>query len=1141
MKTKLPIGLPLVVALVMTLAAATPASSQFRIPLIIRDNANDSTNLATKRDTVYFGVHPQATYCIDPAPLFFSPCDSVKEAELPPPPPAGVFDARWVDLDEVDDPCILGMEYDIRRFAGTSDVDTFQLKFQPGAGKYPMIVRWPQGLSQFADSMRLRASGTGVTVNVNMFNVDSAKFNSATIRFLRIYVYHPKNQTAPPVPTLTFPAHLAAAVDTPVTFTWLPSAGAASYIFQLSASPTFATILRRDTTTGTSLLVRNLAYNQTYYWRVSANTPFLKGCFQTPANSFSTIITCLEPTLTAPANNAVNVATSPTLSWNAPTGATVLRYELQMATDLAFANIVFSNTNIVTTSTTVGPLLNCVARYWRVRTICDAGPSAYTTGFRFTVANAVPEIPTLLLPANNATNVATSATFTWSVPDSCSRSYRIQVSGDTTDANPASLAVNDSVQTPSRAVTGLAEGTDYWWHVRAAGTAGVGAYSGWRKFRTGVTPPGIPTLLSPAAGDTSVPISAILRWSTVVRADSYQVQVATDNAFAAIVYNGAYTVDTTATAGPLVNCTQYFWRARAKNLGGAGNFTAARNFRIASAPPAAPVLAFPANGQDSIDGQPTLTWASGDICTNLYRLEVGTDAGLSSPIVDVTIALLNREIGPLESNTTYFWRVTPIGSAGSGTPSAVFSFVTTPFTPPPSPVLSSPPNRQTNVSFPVSVCWDSAARATSYRLQVAIDSTFATKIVDDSSIVTRCRQLAGLLNGKTYFWRVSAKNTAGISNFSAFFRFSTLSPPQPPVLISPADGEEGVNAVAQFLWSIPETAESYRFQLSRDSAFTSIVKDDSVIQVTSTQAGPLESHRKYFWRVRGKNTSGIGAYSPVFTFRTDYVGVSNWSMPLSVRENGNAQETVYFGLHPDASAGIDPQLDEYELPPPDFFGTFDVRFIGPPLRPSSIGEGLRLNLLEFRTYNQIDTFKIRFQPGFGGYPITFDWPAGFVRVVCDSMLLVDEFGGNTLRRRMDVDSNAVVTNSSLSSVLIIKYGAHPILDVPIPGRERALPQGFVLSQNYPNPFNPSTSVRFSTEDAADIDVTVYDVLGRLVKRLADRSYAPGEYSVVWDGTNEQGFVMPSGMYYVRMTAASRQAGASESERFSATRKMVMMK
>jgi hypothetical protein len=1139
MKSKLLIGLHIALVWAAMLLAAQPAAAQFRLPIIVRDNGNDSLNLVTKRDTLYFGVHPQATYCIDPGPMRFTPCDSVSEAELPPPPPAGVFDARWVDLTEVENACINGLRFDIRTLTSPSDVDTFQLKFQPGAGKYPFVFKWPKNLGTFVDSMRLRDANTGLLVNVNMLAVDSVKVTSSSVKQLRIYVYHPKNQTVPPVPTLTAPANTITQVDTPVTFTWSASAGAQSYLFQLSTAANFSTLVRRDTITSTTTTIRGLQWNRTYYWRVSANTAGMTGCFA-PTFSFTTFSTCEFPTLVSPANNATGVALTGPLSWTPPSGATVISYQVQLARDTNFTSIV-KDTTVTGTSVNVGTLLNCASYFWRVKTNCSIGSSQFTPGGRkFSTVTALPAVPTLTSPAANATGVLpTNIVFTWSIPDSCSKNYRLQVSADTTDADPAHLAVNDSVNTATRTVPSLQQGTDYFWHVRAGGASGNSAYSPWRKFRTAILPPGAPTNLSPANGDTTVPINAILRWTTVVRADSYQVQVATSNLFTTIVYTSPFTTDTTATTGALVNCSQYFWRVSAKNVGGSGSPSATTNFKVVAALPGAPTLTFPANGQDSVDGQPTLTWTSTDPCVRSYRIQVATDAGFSAIVNDVVQSGTSLAIGPLESNTTYFWKVTPSGTAGGGTASAVFSFITTPFTAPSAPALLSPPNRQTNVAFPVSVCWDSSARATVYRLQVAIDSTFGVKVFDDSTLTARCRQLVGLLNGKTYFWRVSAKNGAGVSPFSPAFRFTTLSPPLPPILISPANGEEGVNAVAQFLWSIPETASSYRFQLSLDSAFTQIVKDDSTILVTSTQAGPLESHRKYYWRVRGKNTSGVGAYSPISSFRTDYVGVSNWRMALNARENGNAQETIYFGLHPDATAGIDPALDEFELPPPDFFGTFDVRFVGPPLRPTSIGEGLRLNLLEFRTYTQIDTYKVRFQPGFGGYPITFTWSPVYVRIVCDSMVMIDEFGGNTVRRRMDTDSTAVVTNTSLSNVLIIKYGAHPILDVPTPGHDGQLPRGFTLSQNFPNPFNPTTTIRFSTETVAEIDVIVYDVLGRIVSRLANRTYFPGEYGVTWDGKNDQGMVMPSGMYYVRMTALSQAAG--DAERFSATRKMLLMK
>jgi hypothetical protein len=77
-----------------------------------------------------------------------------------------------------------------------------------------------------------------------------------------------------------------------------------------------------------------------------------------------------------------------------------------------------------------------------------------------------------------------------------------------------------------------------------------------------------------------------------------------------------------------------------------------------------------------------------------------------------------------------------------------------------------------------------------------------------------------------------------------------------------------------------------------------------------------------------------------------------------------------------------------------------------------------------------------------------------------------------------------------------------------------------LDQNYPNPFNPSTTINFTITDMGKASLVVYDLLGTPVKTLVDQAVAPGSYSIIWDATDDQGQVVPSGTYVCRMTSGS---------------------
>lgn len=76
-----------------------------------------------------------------------------------------------------------------------------------------------------------------------------------------------------------------------------------------------------------------------------------------------------------------------------------------------------------------------------------------------------------------------------------------------------------------------------------------------------------------------------------------------------------------------------------------------------------------------------------------------------------------------------------------------------------------------------------------------------------------------------------------------------------------------------------------------------------------------------------------------------------------------------------------------------------------------------------------------------------------------------------------------------------------------------------LDGNYPNPFNPLTQVAFSLDEAANINLSVYDVQGRLVKTLHNGMHNAGDFKVSWNGTDNSGRAIASGIYFSRLSHA----------------------
>jgi flagellar hook assembly protein FlgD len=81
-----------------------------------------------------------------------------------------------------------------------------------------------------------------------------------------------------------------------------------------------------------------------------------------------------------------------------------------------------------------------------------------------------------------------------------------------------------------------------------------------------------------------------------------------------------------------------------------------------------------------------------------------------------------------------------------------------------------------------------------------------------------------------------------------------------------------------------------------------------------------------------------------------------------------------------------------------------------------------------------------------------------------------------------------------------------------------LPSHYSLQQNYPNPFNPETRITFECPVASHVGLYIFDMAGRLVRTLADNSLQPGRHTILWDGRDDRGRNVASGIYLCSMTA-----------------------
>ncbi len=270
----------------------------------------------------------------------------------------------------------------------------------------------------------------------------------------------------------------------------------------------------------------------------------------------------------APWFGASRVTVPTILSWRSNPRST--SYAIQISADPGFSNVAI-NDHTTDTNYTVPGLQPFTLYYWRVRAENGSWASEWGSG-RF--VTKMLEGPQLLSPSSGATIVGTTPTFNWN-PVGESSKYSLQVSTRLAFDTLVYLANTWTTSVTSPQLQSL---TTYYWRVRAMSTNDTTAWSNISSFATGVGPPEAPVLASPADSTGSVQLSTTLRWKEVSGATLYHLQLSTASVFTSTVVDDSTIVATTRAVGPLSLATTYFWRVRARNNVGYGNFSTVRQF-----------------------------------------------------------------------------------------------------------------------------------------------------------------------------------------------------------------------------------------------------------------------------------------------------------------------------------------------------------------------------------------------------------------------------------------------------------------------------------------------------------------------------------------------------------------------------------
>lgn len=126
-----------------------------------------------------------------------------------------------------------------------------------------------------------------------------------------------------------------------------------------------------------------------------------------------------------------------------------------------------------------------------------------------------------------------------------------------------------------------------------------------------------------------------------------------------------------------------------------------------------------------------------------------------------------------------------------------------------------------------------------------------------------------------------------------------------------------------------------------------------------------------------------------------------------------------------------------------------------------------------------------------------------------------DYDGENGRLVLEVDNRCIPDNTTQR---VNTFWANTALELD---EEAPLAQEFKVYGNYPNPFNPSTQIKFATERASDVSITIYSILGQEVTVLQNGNLTAGTYNISWFGTDHAGNKVPSGVYFYEVRSDNR--------------------
>lgn len=400
------------------------------------------------------------------------------------------------------------------------------------------------------------------------------------------------------------------------------------------------------------------------------------------------------------------------------------------------------------------------------------------------IASAQPGKPTLTLPSKGATKVSVSDNIVWNSPTAVD-SFQVQISLNTTFANPVLDRMQDATNVYTFANGLLKKYTVYHWRVRGKDSNGYGEWSDTFNFRTIDSAAPAPTLFLPTKGFKNAPVFPDLIWRDVARASRYQLQLSTSPGFSPANLDtiiGSSKTIIEYTKDTLKPGVIYYWHVRAENEAGWGDWSQTFDFEVTFLPPTKPVLLAPVNGATNQYLTPMLDWTTSNQ-TAKYRLYICRDRAMTqvvykdSSIKKSEFWYHGNDTFRLKPDTIYYWAV----AAGNDDDfysrySDTFEFTTANMLPPKRPLNVSPKTASIQHTRMPVFTWNDTTSinpADSFYLHVSTFNGFTDTTLLVRTTAKTYSTTSPLDYLTVFYWRVAGKNDGGFSPWSYFWNLTT--------------------------------------------------------------------------------------------------------------------------------------------------------------------------------------------------------------------------------------------------------------------------------------------------------------------------------------------------------------------------------